>query len=326
MTMRAQLSDEQLLAQRQARTGRAIAMAEAPTGEPRGNVDPGGARPAVPSRDPFASPSAPANTAPPEDGYLPAGNDAQQQLAAALGRLAPMQQQLEEYRTMAEQLRASNAKMMADMQAQQQLSVVDKARKDAESFDPFEGMSADELAMMDPVVIDAMRRSARAALAKATATLGDPRALIAQTLQERDQRAVKHFIAGVNDELKLTQLGNDPQFRQFLDTDDSADMLLNSFVQASDMDAAQKLAARVRTLIKRFRTTAPNSGSPRNPDPQGRLSAHMSRSGDAAAPGQQGQTRNVLTAEQIANVRRQATALSRQRKFAEANELLKTIS
>lgn len=346
MNMRTALSDEQLLAQRQARIGR-TAVTTPGNGAPpepglaRPASDPGVARPAVPQRDPFSGlpvgaedftpEPAPAAPAPQQQFDAQSAFTAmQQQLDAALGRVAPLQQQLEQYRSTAETLQASNAALQAKLMEVQDATTKRAAQEAAASFDPFEGMSADELAMIDPAVISVMRRSAQAALAKATAQVGDPRALIAQTLQERDARQLKAFQQSVNEELQLVQLGSDPKFQQFLSTDDSADMLLNSFVQATDIDAAQKLATRVRTMLKRYRAATPSSapaGNNGTPDPQDRLSAHMSRSGNqSAAPGANGQTRNVLTPEQVQGIRKQAQTLTRQRKFKEAQALLDQLS
>lgn len=347
MNMRTALSDDQLLAQRQARTGRTVATvpgngAPPEPGLARPAADPGGARPTAPQRDPFGNPfggasggtediaPAPVPAAPQGFDAQAAFNAMQQQLDAALGRVAPLQQQLEQYRSTAETLQASNAALQAKLMEVQDATTKRAAQEAAASFDPFEGMSADELAMIDPAVISAMRRSAQAALAKATVQVGDPRALIAQTLQERDTRQLKAFQQSVSEELQLLQLGSDPKFQQFLSTDDSADMLLNSFAQATDIDAAQKLATRVRTMLKRYRAAAPGasaSAGNNTPDPQDRLSAHMSRSGNqSAAPGANGQTRNVLTPEQVKDIRRQAQALTRQRRFKDAQALLDKLS
>lgn len=354
MNMRVPLSDAELLARRQARTGRAVSTAPgagAPPvdGAPNGAVDPGTGRPTVPLRDPFdmsggfdagldggdptpppvSPPVSPPAAAQP---VLPADlqqqfSTMQQQLDAALGRVVPMQQQLEQYRSTAEALQVANAQLQAQLAEANTIAATRAASEAAASFDPFEGMSPDELAMLDPAVVDAMRRSARASLAKATANMQDPRAIIAQTLQERDARALKAYITNASGELQLLVLGKDPKFQAFLAADDSADMLLNSFVQAPDLETAQRLESRVRKMIKRFRdlpSDTQSGGNPPTPDPQDRLSAHLSRNGaPSAAPGDpSSQQRKALTPEQVQDIRRRAQAFTRQRKFAEAKALL----
>lgn len=349
--LRTALSDDELLAQRQARTGRAVSTAAgngappAPGAAPAGFADPGLGRPAVPARDPFnpslppvepdgGQPPVPAPVASPPAAAPAVGVEElqaqlarmQQQLDAAIGRVAPLQQQTENYRTTAEALQAANAQLQAQLEQVQAANSQRAAAEAAAAFDPFEGMSADELALLDPTVVDAMRRTARAALAKATSQWQDPRTIIAQTLQERDARTLKNYIQAISNELGLVQLGSDPKFQEFLAADDSADMLLNSFVQAPDLETAQRLDGRVRKMLKRFRDqpAAPAAGGGnQTPDPQDRLSAHLSRSGAPdAAPGAPSQQRKALTPEQVADIRKRAQALTRQRKFKDADALL----
>lgn len=339
MNMRTTLTEDELLAQRAARTGR-----RAPTGAPGAPepppepppADPGAARPTLPSRSPFLDMLPPdadgvgddAPTGVDDAGGTPPANQnpvnqtaLQQQLNAALGRVAPLQQTVDQLRATVESLQTANAQLQAQAQAAAQAQSAAQARQTAEQFDPFANVSADDLALLDPAVVKAIRTSTQASLAQALSNTQDPQVLITQALQQRDERARQSYIRAKAQELNLVALGNDARFQQFLANDDSAEILLNSFVQAADLEAARYLEPRVRTMIKRFEKTVAAPGN-KPADPQDRLTAHLSRSGESAPATPGPGHRKELTPERVKQIRMQASRLQRQRQFKAADELL----
>lgn len=333
MNMRAAMTDEQLLAQRALRTGKKIPASNGDTGRgPGAPIQMGNPLEGYDTnRNDDDDDGAPAfnpnnfggNVAPNATPNTTASFDAaalQQQLDAANGRAAPLQRQIEEMRaalTAAQQLAATQA---AQLTERQQAEAAAAAAREAATFDPFEGMSADDLSLIDPATLSAMRRVAQQSLARATANTQDPQKLIADALEARDKKARDSFIRATVDGLGLVALGNDPKFQAFLHEDDSAGLLLNSFVQSPDVDVAKSLEGRVRSMLKRYEKSQPANSNNQSADPQARLAASMSRQG--AGAGAHGSARKPLTPEQGKAIRQQSNALTRQGKFKEAKELL----
>ena len=331
MNMRVPMSDAEMLAQRQARIGKTVVTAPQ-QGEPlqdAGRPDPGVARATKPARTPFEDArSTPGDEDADDSLVTPAdvGDGAtvaelRAQLAAAQGRVGPLQQQLEQFRATAEALQTSNATLSARQQELDAAATARQAAEAAAAFDPLEGMDADVLEQIDPVVLEGMRRSARAAMAKATAGIADARTIITQTLQERDTRTLKAYVNQTTADLNLVALGSDPRFKAFLENDGAADMLMHTFLQVTDLDAARDLAGRMKKMVKRFSDT-PGSGVKQNPDPKSDLSAHLSRSGSNTASGASGHSRKALTPEMVKDIQAKARALSRKRNHKDAQALL----
>lgn len=332
MNMRVQMTDEQLLAQRAARTGRPLPTNK--TGD--GNRGPGEA---LESRNPTdgmtpdvenmfdptqfesgnAAPTSHTQNTTPSDLAL-----LQQQLDAANGRNAPLQRQMEEMRASMAALQQSLAAKDTELATRLAAESSAKALKEAETFDPFEGMTADELSMIDPATLEAMRRSARQSVAKANAGRQDSAKMIADALAARDQQALQRYVRGAADTLGLVALGNDPKFQAFLREDDSAGVLLNGFVQSPDLDTAKALEKRVSTMIKRYEKSIPADSSKNNVDPQARLAAQLSRQG--SGNGASGSQRKALTPEEAKGISAKAKMLIRNGKHKEANELLAQLS
>lgn len=244
-------------------------------------------------------------------------------MAAAQGRVAPSQQQIEELRTGYETLRATNAQLQADLEAERAARTTRTAEAEAATFDPFAGMNADELAMLDPQVVEATRSAARKTLAASLAKLQDPHAVVREALAQRDAASLKAYISSASAELKLTELAADPAFAAFAAADDSADMLLHSFLKAPSLESAQALLPRVRTMLKRYERSAAPTPTPIT-DPAARLSAHLARTPDPAASGAAPQ--GAKTPDEAATLRRQHAAAVRRRDFKTAAQILAQIN
>ena len=248
-------------------------------------------------------------------------DDLRQQLAAAQGRLGPAQRQIEEMRaTMAalQQQVAEQAASLATRNAEE--SSLRHQRAMAE-FNPLDGLSQDQLELLDPAALKLIEHVGRNAYAKAAGGIKDPEELIQKVLSQRDKQDLNNFISATAESLSLNQLGNDNKFNRFLADDDSAGLLLNSFVQAKDIATARMLEPRVRSMIKRYEKA---TNTTRTPDPQDRAAAHLAR-----APGgqQQGSPRGgPVSADQVKQITEQARRLARAGKHKEANSLLASIN
>lgn len=243
-----------------------------------------------------------------------ADEELRQQLAAANGRLGPVQRQLEEMRAAHEATQRQLAEYQTQLAEHQAAQATAKAQKMAAEFDPFEGMSAAEIEMLDPTAAELIKRAARNAYSKAASSIKDPEALINDALAKRDARSRDNYIRATADTLGLVKLGSDQKFNKFLTEDDSAGILLNSFVKAPDLETARALEPRVRTMLKRYEKAATPT---RNPDPQDQLSQHLDRGqGGASAARKQ-----VATLEEARQIRNDISRLLRARKFKEAEQL-----
>lgn len=315
------LSDEELASWRAKRTGKAV-----PTSSAKADRGPDAARPvrnpldglpavedvSVAEDEPVAQsiPSAPASSN---------EEDLRNQLNAALGRLGPAQRQLEEMRAAMEAQQRQLAEFQQQLAERQAAEATAKAKQAAENFDPFEGMSKDEIEMLDPTAAELIRKAARNAYAKATSNVKDPEALINEVLAKRDARTRDVYIRSTADQLGLVKLGKEPRFTKWLEEDDSAAILLNQFVQAPDLDTAKSLEPKLRQMLKRYEKS---TDSNRTPDPTDRLSAHLDRDSNRAS----NNGKRVITPEDARAIRNEATRLVRARQFKEAEKLLSQLS
>ena len=246
--------------------------------------------------------------------------DLRQQLAAAQGRLSPAQRQLEEMRAAHEANQRQLYELQSQLAERQAQDATAKAKQAAENFNPFEGFTQDEIDMLDPTAVKFIEKASRNAYSKAAMNNKDPEELIQKALAQRDARAKDNYIRATADTLGLVKLSSDPKFQKFLAEDDSAGILMNSFVAAPDLESARGLEQRVRTMLKRFEKST--TTTTRTPDPQDRLSAHLDRASD----GQSFQSRRPATPEEARRISEEAKRLMRARKFDEANKLLASIN
>lgn len=262
----------------------------------------------------------PAPAANPQPAANPELEELRQQLAAAHGRLGPTQRQLDEMRATLDAMQKQNAQLQATLEDQQRVSAATRTKQQAADFDPFEGLSKDQIDLLDPAAAEMIRQAARNAYAKAASQTKDPEEIIRKTLAERDALALRKFVQATAASTGLTKLATDPRFEKFVAEDDSATLLLNSFMQAADIEIAQALEPNLRRLIKRFEKT---TDSTRNPDPQDQLASHLARAPGAAPAGA---SRQAASAEDVKTISAKARALARAGKHKEANQLLASIN
>ena len=250
----------------------------------------------------------------------PDGDNVQQQLAAANGRLGPAQRQIEEMRAAMQALQQQNADMQARLLERESQERATRNQRAAQEFNPLEGLSKDELDMLDPAALRMIEHVGRQAFTKAHGSLREHEELIEKTLSQRDARERDNFIYGTAETLGLNKLGNDNKFNKFLNEDDSAALLLNSFTQSKDIATARMLEPRVRSMLKRFEKT---TNTTRTPDPQDRASAHLARKHDAQSAGSQ--RGGHVSADEVRRVTEQARRLARAGKHKESRDLLASI-
>lgn len=243
----------------------------------------------------------------------------QSQLDAAHGRLAPTQRQLEELRAANEAAQRQLVELQTQLAEKQAMEASLRAKQMADSFDPFEGMTKEEIDMLDPTAAEMIRRAAKNAYTKAASNVKDPEALIHKALAERDARARDNYIRATAETLGLVKLGSDAKFNKFLAEDDAAGILLNTFVKAPDLDTARMLEPNIKRMLKRYEMSI--ASDRRNPDPQDRLSHHLDR-GDT---GGNGRSKNFSPAE-VRELTAKAKQLARARRFKEADAIFAQIN
>jgi hypothetical protein len=253
-------------------------------------------------------------------GYGAEDDNLQQQLAAANGRLGPAQRQLEEMRAAMQAMQQQNADMAARLAEREAQEKASRFQRAAQEFNPLEGLSKDELDMLDPAALKMIEHVGRQAYSKAHGSIREHEELIEKTLSQRDARERDNFIYGTAESLGLNKLGNDNKFTKFLNEDDSAALLLNSFTQSKDIATARMLEPRVRSMLKRFEKT---TNSTRTPDPQDRASAHLARKPEAQSAGSQ--RGGHVSADEVRRITEQARRLARAGKHKESRELLASI-
>lgn len=255
-----------------------------------------------------------------DDNRRPDDTDLQQQLAAANGRLGPAQRQVEEMRAAMQALQQQNADMIARLAERDAQEKNIRHQRAAQEFNPLEGLSKEEIEMLDPGALKLIEHVGRQAYTKAHGSIRDHEELIEKTLSQRDARERDNFIYGTAEVIGLNALADDTKFKKFLAEDDSAALLLNSFTQSKDIATARMLEPRVRTMLKRFEKT---TNTTRTPDPQDRASAHLARKPDARSAGSQ--RGGPVSAEEVRQITDQARRLARAGKHKESRDLLATI-
>lgn len=272
------MTDEELMAQRAARTGKPLPINStgADTNRYPGQLESGRSPTADMAGTDFNEGAADTATPAPPPAPSPQSQDStQQQLQAALGRLTPLQQQLADRDAVLRSQQQQLAELRAQLDAREEEQRAHAAERAAEEFDPLAGLSQDVLNGIDPLVLEAMRASSRASVASIRKAYQDPQELVRRTMQEHDNKRRDQYINQVASELDLMRLGEDASFTKFLGEDDSAGILLNSFVAATDLRSAETLAPRVRKMVTRYQQSV--NPTPRTPDPKDALAAHMSR-------------------------------------------------
>jgi hypothetical protein len=328
------LSDDELQAWRAARTGKAVNFGGGSEGR-HPEEDPSGAGPIGdlddlsgddPSFDPTALDTAsggdPTRAPPPRQ-----PDDAQQRLDAALGRVAPLQRQLQEANEANRSLADTVTALTQRLDAMTADGARARAEQEAEAFDPFEGMTQDQLDNLDPAVVDAMRRAARKSLATTLSKVQDPAALIEKAMAERDNRRLKSYLKQISDELNLQAVADDPQFNAYAQEHGSADMLVSSLLQSATVDIAQALKPRVTKMLAGFQTwkTAKKSADAQPGDPTPRTPGSYASRGPAGS-GSGSQRRVVNGPADMARLRAEHAAATRRRDFKEAKRLLDIIN
>jgi hypothetical protein len=253
-------------------------------------------------------------------GYAAEDDNLQQQLAAANGRLGPAQRQLEELRAAVQALQQQNGDMAAKLAERDSQERAARNQRAAQEFNPLEGLSKEELEMLDPAALKMIEHVGRQAFSKAHGSIRENEEEFERRMSKRDEHERNNFIYGTAEALGLNKLGNDNKFNKFLAEDDSAALLLNSFTQSKDIATARMLEPRVRSMLKRFEKT---TNSTRTPDPQDRASAHLARKPDAQSAGSQ--RGGHVSADQVRQITEQARRLARAGKHKESRELLASI-
>lgn len=251
--------------------------------------------------------------------------DLQNQLNAALGRLHPMQQQLADrdaaIAAMQHQLAEATAKARAYEQAEREAA----ARRSAESFDPFAGIPPEDLELMDPIVRNTILASTRATMQAFGSRFRDPEEVVRQTMVEQDKQRRDALIQTTNHDLGLVDLSRDPKFEAFITEDDSAGLLLQNYLNAPDARSAELLIPRVRTMVKRYQSSA-KTPDPRNQDPADALAAHMRRGSARPSDNANGPRGAQLSPAQAKDIRLKANAAIRAGRKEEANRLLQQLN
>lgn len=269
------------------------------------------------------------DTVPPEPQEPPANNaDLAQQLQAANGRVAPLQRQLEELRAAMQARDNQIAELTRALQSATRDIEKKKVAEDLEAFDPFEGMTQEEMDALDPTALGILRKMGKTVAQRTLARIPQesPEALVQKALAERDKAQLGDYIRNTAATLGLLELSNDTAFKNFVEQDDSAGFLLSAFAQATDIATARGLEARVKAMLKRFERDKQNKAADQRPaDTNHNLSKHLSRTP------QQGNGGNSVvqlakTPEEARLIRQKASALSRQGRYQEAEALLASLN
>ena len=251
-------------------------------------------------------------------------SDLQNQLNAAMGRLQPMQQQLADREAALAAMQHQIAEMNAKVAQYEMAEREAKARQAADEFDPFSGLDADELDMLDPITRNTIKAATRSAIAAVNARYRDPEEVVRKTMEEQDKQRRTALIQTTNQDLGLVELSRDKEFEAFIEGDDSAGLLLSQYLNAPDARSAELLIPRVRSMVKRYQSSVKNPSNPRTPDPADALASHARRGSNR--PSENGGTRTAqLTPAQAKEVRLKATAAIRAGRKEEANSLLQQL-
>ena len=328
------MTDEEMAAWRARRTGKPVPTSTTSAVNNSGD-GPGGAPRA---RDPvntnqipdFAfgndSPTNPLGTEPPQPTPPNDATALEQQLQAANGRNAPLQRQIEELRSAIQARDAQIADLTRTLQAATSAVEKKKVADDIDAFDPFEGMSQEEIDALDPTAINILRKLGKNVAQRTMAKIPQesPEVLVQRALAERDKAQREEYIRNTAASLGLIELSTDPKFKAFVENDDSAGFLLNAFANAVDLASAKMLEGRVKTMLKRYEKQS-GSAEQRPADTHHNLSKHLSRKPEHGDSGNS-VVQLAKSPEEARRIRQQATSLSRQGRFADAEKLLASLN
>lgn len=226
-----------------------------------------GAAPELPA-DPPADPPAdlpadlPPNPAVDESTEL---ENLRQQYSALKGRLAPTQQQLEEYRRLYDSERTLREQEKQTLQAE-----LDRLKEEAEAkeFNPMEYLSEEERELFDEESISVMAKVAQAA-ARAAAPQVDVRNEIKQVQQElAAQKVVDYRNQILNDPARgltsLPQLAHDPEFTDWLgqEGNEEVEPLIRSLFQAQTTQDIDRMGKAVAKRLATYQGSAVHASSP----------------------------------------------------------------
>lgn len=168
-----------------------------------------------------------------------------QDLAAANGRTAPVQRDLETYRQLAVELQRNLDAQRTELE---QL----RSRKQEEAFDPASVLDAEELEEIDPLVLKVM---AKIAGARKGAT--NVEAEVARVLEQRQQQELKEYREQAllsRDLSDIVTLRNDPSFIAWAEQDDNdVESVVTMLLGASTKPAIDKYARLLKRKIDSYR-------------------------------------------------------------------------
>lgn len=197
--------------------------------------------------------------------YRARAQELERQLAATQGRVAPSQQQAQEYRDLWDQERAKNAQLQRENQEridalQQQLDERNN------HFSVEDVLTEDERADIDPSVLNTVVKLADALVQRRLPKV-DVRAETLKTLEEREHNRVNEYRARVLTDPgrglhQLSALSEDPAFLAWIREDDNdMDSVVNSLLQARSTEEVDRYSKIVAKRIVKFKERAN-----RNPD------------------------------------------------------------
>lgn len=246
-----------------------------PDGDPDGDPDDG---------DPAANRRPPANgdqTAEEIEELRQQLAERERQLAALQGRVAPSQQQADEFRTLWQE--SERQRQIREREQQEQIEAL-QAQLDASrpAFDINSILTEEDRATFDQSTIDLVVRVADG-IAKARVPKIDPRAETLKVLQEREQQRVDDYRRRVlTDQTrnlhKLSELSYNPEFQSWArEEDNDMESVVNSLLNAKSTEEVDRFAKIVDRRIAKFkeRTKQPTdartslgNGMRRNPAPK----------------------------------------------------------
>lgn len=201
-----------------------------------------------------------------------------QELAAAQGRSAPVQRDLETYRTLTVELQR-NLDQQRQQYEERLQSLQEQAAARDEEFDPAEVLSQEELDDFDPQVLKSMTKLADALARRRMPQINieeEVRRLAEKQAQE-ELKVYREQVLISKDLSDIVHLKSDPKFLEWVEQDDNeiestVAMLLN----ATTKGAIDKYARILKGKINRFKQQSPSQGSTAS-DANTRLATGMRR-------------------------------------------------
>lgn len=205
--------------------------------------------------------------------------DLRRQLAALNGRVGPAQRNADEYQRLYTGERQERERETRELNARiEALNSQLEARET--TIDPKELLSEDELADIDPKVIDVVMKLAQGIAKKMTPKV-DPRSVTLEVLAERETRQVADYRTQVlTDPARgLHQLGTLAYDQKFIDwsqgEDNDIDSVMQSLLNAKSTAEIDRYAKIVAKRIARFKEASKGGKEPT--DPNRSLNRHMRR-------------------------------------------------